>query len=60
MHLDQVSILGNAHCQKIYQLYQGVVVPYEQDATFYQRIAIRYYDECTSSSLEGGFAQAYL
>jgi len=30
-------------------------VPYEQNAVFFQRIAIRHYDECTNSGIEGGF-----
>jgi len=30
------------------------VVPFEQNGSFYQRIAIRHYDKCTNSSIEGG------
>jgi len=54
MHPDQVATLGHANCEKIIKFVREHVMPFEQHFSFFWRIAIRHYDECTNSSIKGG------
>ena len=54
-HPNHVATLGHANCEKIIKFIREHVLSYEQNASFYRRIAIRHYDECTNSSIEGSF-----
>jgi len=53
-HPDHVATLGHANCEKIISFIREHLVPYEQNSAFFQKIAIRHYNECTNSSTEGG------
>jgi len=55
IHPDQVATLGHANCEKIVNFLREHVIPYEQNAALFERIAIQLYDKCTNSSIEGGF-----
>ncbi len=55
IHPDQVATLGHANCKKIINFIREHVIPYEQNAALFERIAIQLYGKCTNLSIEGSF-----
>jgi len=54
MNPDQMLMLGHVNSEKTIDFIREHVIPYEQNAAFFQRINIQHF-ECTNSSIEGGF-----